>query len=77
MHLGIVAMLTQIKPPLARMDHKHLSRVMAVLRVDTARRLARAANVEAVRIGNVDMLFGVFGNSGADNREIFFCLRTR
>jgi hypothetical protein len=45
---------------------------MAMLRIDAVRRLARAANIEAV--GNLDvyMLVGAFGYAWPNDREIFF-----
>ena len=72
--LRIVAMLAQIEAPMAAVDDENLSRIMAVLRVYTARRLPRTADIIAMRFGNMDMLVGVFGYAGANNRKIFLRL---
>ena len=59
------------------MDYEHLSRLVAVLRIDTTRWLACAADIEPVRLRDVDVLVGVFGHSWTNGGEVLLCFRTR
>ena len=46
-----------------------------MLRIYTLGWLTCPADIEAVRLGNMDVLLWVFGHARADNRKILFCLR--
>jgi hypothetical protein len=57
------------------MDVEYLGRVMAVLRIEAARWLARASDIEPVVFVDVDMLVRIFGYAGADDSEVFLLVR--
>ena len=69
-----VAMLAPEKSPSALMNDKYFFRVMAVQRIGAARWLSRPADIEAMRFSNVHVLIGIFGNTGADDGEVFFLI---
>ena len=70
-------MLAKVEAPVARMYDEHLGGVVAVLRIDAPRRLSCAADVKAVRLGDVDILLGILRYARADDREILFRLGPR
>jgi hypothetical protein len=49
---------------------------MAVLGIDTGGGLSRTTNIKPVRLGNMDVLIGVFRHTRADDGEILFGFRT-
>jgi hypothetical protein len=55
-------------------NEKHFRSIVAVLGIVATGRLARGAYVKAVRLWDVDVLFGVFGHAWADNREVLFAV---
>jgi hypothetical protein len=69
-------MLAEGKQPTSRMNYKDLGRVVAVLGVRTAGRLTRTANIKPVRLRDMNVLFGIFGNPGTNDREILLGIRT-
>ena len=70
-------MFAQIEAPGPAVRDEHLRGVVAVLGIDAARRLARAADIKAVGLGDVDVLFGVFRDAWSDDREVFLLTRSR
>ena len=58
--LRIVAMLTKVKPPMAAVDDKYFSGIVAMLRIYTAWWLACSAYIIAMRFSDMNMLSGVF-----------------
>ena len=73
---GIIAMFPQIERPCPLVYEKHFFRFVAVLGIDTARRLPRAADVESMRLGNMNMLIGIFGYTRTDYCEILLLIRS-
>jgi hypothetical protein len=43
-----------------------------MLRIYAVRRLASGTDIESMRLGNVNMLLGIFRDAGPDDREILF-----
>ena len=72
--LCILTMLAQIEAPMAAVNHEYLSRIVAMLRIHTARRLPGTADIITMRLCNMDMLVRVFGNTWANDGEIFLRL---
>ena len=70
-------MLAGLEAKSAMMNHEHLGGFVTVLRIGTARRLPRTADIEAVRNADVYVLFRVLGNAGADDGEVLFAIAAR
>jgi hypothetical protein len=54
------------------MHNEHFGRFVAVLRVETTRRLPCASDIEAMRDADMDMLIRVFRHARSNDRKIFF-----
>ena len=64
-----------MKRPLPAMDPEDFCGEVAVLAVEAAGGLARAPDVEAVGLGDVDVLVGILGHARADDGEVFLGVR--
>lgn len=72
--LAVLGTLAGAEGPGAGQDDEDLGGLVAMLGVDAARGLTRAADVEAVGEAEVDVLVGVLGDAGADDGEVLLAL---
>lgn len=71
----VVPMFAQVEAPAAAVDDEDFGGVVTMLRVDAARRLTGAADVEAVRLNDVHMLIGILRDARANDCKILLSLR--
>ena len=76
-HLACIAPTAPKKPPATREHKECLCCAVVMKRVTAFGRLARGANIEAVRDCDVDVLVRAFGHAAADNGEVFLLVAAR
>ena len=76
-NLAVFAVFAGHEAPAARVDPEDFGGLVAVLGVHASGRLARRADIEAVRLAYVHVLVRVLGDARADDREVLLRLAAR